>query len=78
MEIPGGIYEEMPPCKGFLFRPYVADDTKVTVQFRGEVFNVFNNVNMNTPNSTRSNPTFGTISAAGAPCIFQLAFRLSS
>jgi hypothetical protein len=50
---------------------------KVTLEFRGEVFNVFNNVNMNTPNSTKSSPAFGTISAAGAPRIVQLALRLS-
>ncbi len=52
-------------------------DTKITVQFRGEIFNVFNNVNMNTPNSTKSSPTFGTISAATAPRVVQLALRLS-
>jgi hypothetical protein len=46
-------------------------DTRVTVQFRGEVFNAFNNVNM------KSSPAFGTISAAAAPRVVQLAFRLS-
>jgi hypothetical protein len=50
---------------------------KVTLQFRGEVFNVFNTVNMNTPNSTKSSPAFGAVSAAGAPRIVQLALRLS-
>jgi hypothetical protein len=50
---------------------------KLTLQFRGEVFNVFNSVNMNTPNSTKSSPAFGTVSAAGAPRIVQLALRLS-
>jgi hypothetical protein len=49
----------------------------IPLQFRGEVFNVFNNVNMNTPNSTKSSPAFGTISAAGAPRIVQFALRLS-
>jgi hypothetical protein len=48
-----------------------------SLQFRGEVFNVFNNVNLNAPNSTRSSPAFGTISGAGAPRIVQLALRLS-
>jgi hypothetical protein len=46
-------------------------------QFRAEVFNVFNNVNMNLPNSTQSSPAFGTISGAGAPRIVQFALRLS-
>ncbi len=50
---------------------------EVTLQFRGEVFNVFNNVNMTSPNSNEKSPAFGTISAAGAPRIVQLALRLS-
>jgi hypothetical protein len=48
-----------------------------SLQFRGEVFNVFNNVNLNAPNSSLSSPAFGIISAAGAPRIVQLALRLS-
>jgi hypothetical protein len=50
---------------------------EAALQFRGEVFNVFNNVNMNAPNSTRSSPAFGTISGASAPRIVQFALRLS-
>jgi len=50
---------------------------EIALQFRGEVFNVFNNVNLNAPNSTRSSPAFGTISGAVAPRIVQLALRLS-
>jgi hypothetical protein len=52
-------------------------EQKVTLQFRGEVFNVFNNVNLIAPQSALNGPAFGTISAAGAPRIFQLALRLS-
>jgi hypothetical protein len=52
-------------------------DRRITLQLRGEVFNLFNTVNMNAPNSTQSSPAFGTISTAGAPRIVQLALRLS-
>ena len=50
---------------------------EANVQFRAEFFNVFNNVNMNPPNSTQSSPAFGTISGAGSPRIVQCALRLS-
>ena len=50
---------------------------EIALQFRGEVFNVFNNVNLNAPNNTRSSPAFGTISGAGVPRIVQLALRIS-
>jgi hypothetical protein len=52
-------------------------DRRISLQFRGEIFNVFNNVNLNAPNSTKSSPAFGTISATGAPRIVQFALRLS-
>jgi hypothetical protein len=52
-------------------------DRRITLQLRGEVFNLFNNVNMNAPNGTQSSPAFGTISASGAPRIVQLALRLA-
>jgi hypothetical protein len=50
---------------------------EANLQFRGEVFNVLNNVNLNAPNSTKSSPAFGTISGAGSPRIVQFALRLS-
>jgi len=50
---------------------------EANVQFRGEVFNVSNNVNLNLPNSTKSSPAFGTISGAGSPRIVQFGLRLS-
>jgi hypothetical protein len=48
-----------------------------SLQFRGEVFNVLNNVNLSAPNGILSSPAFGTISAANAPRIVQLGLRLS-
>jgi hypothetical protein len=54
-----------------------ATSGSIYAQFRAEVFNVFNNVNLNLPNSTQSSPAFGTISGAGAPRIVQLALRIS-
>jgi hypothetical protein len=50
---------------------------EVALQFRGEVFNFFNNVNLNAPQSAANSPAFGTISSSGAPRIAQLALRLS-
>jgi carboxypeptidase family protein/TonB-dependent receptor-like protein len=50
---------------------------EMSLQFRGDVFNVFNNVNMSNPNSTKSSPAFGTISGSAAPRIVQFALRLS-
>jgi hypothetical protein len=47
------------------------------LQFRAEVFNLFNNVNLNNPNSVMTSPIFGTIGGASAPRIVQLALRLS-
>jgi hypothetical protein len=47
------------------------------LQFRAEVFNLFNNVNLNNPNAVMTSPKFGTISGASAPRIVQLALRLS-
>jgi len=50
---------------------------QVNLQFRGEVFNVFNNINMNAPNSTGSSPAFGTIAGASATRIAQFGLRLN-
>ena len=44
--------------------------------FRGEVFNVFNNVNLSNPNGTFGTANFGKIIAAGDPRIVQLALKL--
>jgi hypothetical protein len=50
---------------------------ETSIQVRGEVFNAFNNVNLDAPQASLNSPTFGTISGSGAPRIVQLAFRLS-
>jgi hypothetical protein len=51
---------------------------EASLQFRGEVFNVFNNVNLNNPASNRSTPaSFGVISGSAAPRIVQFALRLA-
>ena len=50
------------------------------MQFRIEAFNVFNWVNLGTPNTTQNNPNFGRITqyATGfSPRVMQAAFRLS-
>lgn len=59
-----------------IFKTFLID-TRISIQFRAEAFNAFNNVNMSAPNSTKSSPAFGTISSAGAPRILQLALRFS-
>ena len=71
-----------------LFGPrYVSTDLSVfkalplskraALQIRAEVFNAFNNVNMNAPNTTKTSPAFGTISGAGSPRIVQVVLRIS-
>ena len=46
------------------------------LQFRGELFNAFNQVNFNAPNTTANSPNFGRITAADAPRIGQIALKL--
>jgi hypothetical protein len=46
-------------------------------QFRFEVFNALNNVNLGLPNSNRSANTFGRITTAGDPRILQFAVRVA-
>ena len=71
-----------------LFGPkYVSTDLSVlkvlplskrtALQIRAEVFNSFNNVNLNDPNTTKKSPAFGTISGAGSPRIVQIVLRIS-
>ena len=50
---------------------------QMKLQFRAEVFNVFNNVNMNNPNGVRNAAAFGSISDSKPPRIVQFALRLS-
>lgn len=56
---------------------------RFSMQFRGEIFNVFNNTNFEQPNATLSGAAFGAIqsavtgaTASGAPRVIQLALKL--
>ena len=46
-----------------------------SLQFRGEAFNVLNNVNLNNPVSSLNSGAFGKIQGAGDPRIVQLALK---
>lgn len=46
------------------------------VEFRIEAFNLFDTVNLNNPNGSRSSANFGRITTAGSPRVVQLALRL--
>lgn len=48
---------------------------KSDLLFRAELFNTFNNVNLNAPNGTLGTPNFGKITTAGSPRIIQLALK---
>jgi hypothetical protein len=45
------------------------------LQFRSEIFNIFNHANLNNPNGNLSAPTFGRITGSGAPRVIQLALK---
>ncbi|MBI4164818.1 MAG: TonB-dependent receptor [Acidobacteria bacterium] len=45
------------------------------IQFRAEVFNLFNNVNFTNPNATRTSPAFGKLQAASDARIVQLGLK---
>jgi hypothetical protein len=49
---------------------------RARAQFRGEFFNVFNNVNFNNPGSTVGTAGFGRITSARDPRILQLTLKL--
>lgn len=46
------------------------------IQFRGEIFNLFNHTNFNFPNVQADSPNFGTISSAQDPRQIQLALKI--
>jgi hypothetical protein len=50
---------------------------RATIQFRADVFNVFNRLNLNNPNVVVTQAEFGRISSARIPRQTQLSFRLS-
>jgi hypothetical protein len=43
--------------------------------FRGELFNLFNNVTLGTPTATLSNAKFGQVTSAGSPRVVQFALK---
>lgn len=43
--------------------------------FRGEIYNLFNNVNLSNPNGTVGNGNYGKITGSGAPRIVQFALK---
>jgi hypothetical protein len=47
----------------------------MNLQFRGELFNIFNNVNFQLPNNDFSSPNFGQIQGAQPGRIVQLALK---
>jgi hypothetical protein len=49
----------------------------MTLQFRAELFNIFNNVNFELPDNDINSPNFGAIQAAQPGRIVQLALKLS-
>jgi hypothetical protein len=46
------------------------------VEFRIEAFNLFDTVNLGSPNGNRNSVNFGRITSAGSPRVLQLALRL--
>jgi hypothetical protein len=68
---PGYINTDISAFKTFyLFR-------ESTLQFRGEVFNVFNNVNLSNPVATENSGNFAAITSSGQPRIAQFALKLA-
>jgi hypothetical protein len=57
------------------FKHFPITDTK-SLQFRAEIFNLFNEVNLGSPNATLTSPSFGRILSAGSPRIVQFGLKL--
>ncbi len=67
---PGYVNTDLSAFKTF----HIAESVKL--QFRGEIFNLFNNVNLSQPNATLTSASFGKISSAGSSRIGQFGLRL--
>jgi hypothetical protein len=50
---------------------------RIRLQFRAEIFNITNRVNLNNPNTNQSSPQFGLITSAGSPRVSQLALKVN-
>jgi len=48
---------------------------KQTLEFRGEIFNLPNKVNLDNPTASLSSATFGRVISAGDPRIMQFALK---
>jgi hypothetical protein len=60
-----------------LFKTFTLFRESSSLQFRAEVFNLFNNVNLGNPNGVLNSPKFGIIGSADSPRIVQFALRYS-
>ena len=56
------------------FKDFAVTESK-TLQFRAEIFNLFNEVNLGNPNALLTSPKFGQILSAGAPRIVQFGLK---
>jgi hypothetical protein len=67
---PGSVNTDLSAFKTFaLYR-------SMRLQFRGEIFNLLNNVNLSAPNATLSSPNAGKITSSGSARIAQFALKL--
>jgi hypothetical protein len=63
----------MSVAKNFPFLPR----EKAKIQFRADIFNLFNRVPFNNPTTSLASSVFGKITSAGAARQVQLALRVS-
>lgn len=85
-QVPVGIYGDY--SRGMIYGPAYANSDvsamkniplgveRIRMQFRGEFFNIFNQVNFNNPDQNASSGTFGRITSAQPGRVAQLALKL--
>jgi hypothetical protein len=66
---PGAVDWDISAFKSF------AVTERQSVQFRADIFNLFNQVNLGNPNTTLTSANFGKITSAGSPRICQFALK---
>lgn len=71
MNGPGAATWDVGMFRSFIFRE------RLTLQLRGEYFNLLNRANFNNPTATISAGGFGSITGAGDPRIGQVALKVS-